>query len=124
MLQVNPAEFRRPASGNQARYVKAELAGAGTYMIPMGHLVQGPLDRARLRFAADSLVRRHDALRTRFEINDGQVAALITPEAEFCFDLLELSDRDFASWLRITGIAGASPSPRITQLPMASRVAS
>ena len=95
MLQVNPAEFRRPASGNQARYVKAELAGAGTYMIPMGHLVQGPLDRARLRFAADSLVRRHDALRTRFEINDGQVAALITPEAEFCFDLLELSDREF-----------------------------
>lgn len=59
-----------PASANQARYVKAELAGAGTYMIPMGHLVKGATDDRRSARRAFSLADLH----SRFAI-------VLSPEA-------------------------------------------
>ncbi|MCZ8335774.1 MAG: AMP-binding protein [Rhodobacteraceae bacterium] len=90
-----------PASANQARYVKAELTGAGTYMIPMGHLVKGALDPARLAAAARALVLRHDALRTVFEIKDGTVLALVSPEAHFQLHAISLEDHGLDAFRRV-----------------------
>ena len=86
------------ATGNQSRYVKAEMLGAGTYMIAVGHLVHGTLDRERLRDAARALVERHEALRTRFRIEGGTVTALVSPEPRFQFHAFELADRGFETF--------------------------
>lgn len=52
------------------------------YNIPLSFAVHGPLDAARLRRAVDELVRRHDALRTRFDIRNRRVVGLVEPSAE------------------------------------------
>lgn len=86
------------ATGNQSRYVKAEMSGAGTYMIAVGHLVHGPLDRERLHEAARALVQRHEALRTSFRIDSGIVTAHVSREARFEFHAFELADRGFETF--------------------------
>lgn len=90
--------FRRIAGDNQARYVLSELAGAGSYMIAMGHLVGGRFDEGAFRSAARVLVQRHDALRTRFELAGGVVHALVTPEAPFRCHACRMSDPSLAAF--------------------------
>ncbi|GEM_PF-4095119 len=68
------------------------MAGTGTYMIPMGHLVRSRLDPDRLRAAATALVLRHDALRTRFEVADGAIFALVSSTPHFRFHVHLLTD--------------------------------
>ncbi len=91
-------DARVPASDNQSRYVKAELAGAGTYMIPLGHLVDGVFDESAFHTAAEALVRRHAALRTRFEISSGCVSAITGPEAAFQYHRGNLPDPGLAAF--------------------------
>lgn len=94
-------EIRVAASENQVRYVLSELAGAGSYMISMGHLVEGTLDEQALRLASVALVLRHDALRTRFELSGGNVQALVSQEALFQFHACKLADQSldaFREW--------------------------
>ncbi|WP_424989516.1 AMP-binding protein [Fluviibacterium sp. S390] len=89
------------ATPNQTRYVRSELAEAGSYMISMGHLVQGQLDETRFRAAATQLVLRHDALRTSFDIIQGAVQARISEEPQFQYHSCRLADDSlsaFRSW--------------------------
>ncbi len=79
-------------SANQVRYVTSELAGAGSYMITMGHLVEGSFDEPAFRAAAEELVRRHDTLRTRFELKGGRIDALISPEPRFRYHVRQMTD--------------------------------
>lgn len=93
-------ERRNAASNNQARYVKAEISGVGTYMIPLGHLVQGAFDEAAFRSAADEVVRRHDALRTRFEVSDGGIYALVSQVPTFEYHVTAFSDQSLPAFRR------------------------
>ena len=87
-----------PASSNQVRYVLAELSGTGSYMIPVGHLVEGPFDELGFRRAARALVLRHDALRTRFQVADGGVRAVVGAEPEFRLHLNRMSDAGLSAF--------------------------
>ncbi|WP_299917204.1 AMP-binding protein [uncultured Roseobacter sp.] len=94
-------ELRVPASDNQSRYVKAELAGAGSYMIPLGHLVDGPFDRNTFSAAARNLVQRHESLRTRFEISGGHVSAVVSQVPSLQLHHCDMADQSlsaFRSW--------------------------
>ncbi|HVG01732.1 MAG TPA: amino acid adenylation domain-containing protein, partial [Nitrospira sp.] len=51
--------------------------GAAAYNIPASVRLQGPLNKAALRWSVDELVRRHEALRTTFAQRDGQARQLI-----------------------------------------------
>ncbi len=97
-MHPEPALFTRPASANQIRYVKAELAGAGSYMIPLGHLVQGPLDRDRLAGAVRALVLRHDALRTCFAVADGVILAQVHAAPQFQLHVVVMADETLAAF--------------------------
>lgn len=79
-------------SSNQSRYVKAELAGVGTYMISMGHFVEGAFEESTFRHAAYQLVQRHEALRTRFEISEGKVHAYVSESSRFQCHVTRLED--------------------------------
>ncbi|GAA2526050.1 non-ribosomal peptide synthetase [Winogradskya humida] len=70
-----------PVTSGQARLVfldRLEDAGAA-YIIPVAWHLTGPLDPARLATALDILVARHDALRTRFTLTDGEVRQDLEP---------------------------------------------
>lgn len=86
------------ATKNQTRYVKAELSGAGTYMIAVGHLVSGSLDRQKLSVAVQAMVERHDALRTVFRVSGGDIIAQVLPVARFGFYVIEPDNLDFETF--------------------------
>ncbi|MGF2508184.1 amino acid adenylation domain-containing protein, partial [Ralstonia pseudosolanacearum] len=53
--------------------------GSEAYHIPVGLRLKGELDEDALRRALDRIVARHEALRTRFEVQEGQAVQFIVP---------------------------------------------
>lgn len=106
------APMGMPASANQTRYVKAELADRGTYMIAVGHLVSAPLDEDRFRAAVDALVVRHPALRSRFDLIDGTVLVHVEPNAHYRCQVTQLADTSleaFRTWALPLALADVDP---------------
>ncbi|WP_460736179.1 condensation domain-containing protein, partial [Lysobacter tyrosinilyticus] len=73
---------------------------SAAYHMPIGLRLHGRLDRAALQAALDGIVRRHEALRTRFELVDDHPVQRIAPVAPFglVFQALDLdvAERDAA----------------------------
>ena len=79
-----PAVPRRPieaagVAGGPMGFAQARLwlveqvgAGQGTYHVPRVWRLRGPLDRDRLEASIRQLVERHDVLRARFVLRDGE----------------------------------------------------
>ena len=84
----------RPATRNETRYVLAELADAGSYMISMGHRVEGILDPDLLRNAFEEVVRRHESLRTVFSLVDRKVLAEVCSSPSFAFHHVRMEEAD------------------------------
>ncbi|GAA1352287.1 non-ribosomal peptide synthetase [Saccharothrix algeriensis] len=64
--------FRFPASSGQRRlWLLDQLVPGPVYNIGWRVALDGPLDPGALRAALDAVVARHEALRTRFEAEDG-----------------------------------------------------
>jgi amino acid adenylation domain-containing protein len=82
-----------PASFAQRRLYALEcLDGQSTvYNVPLALALDGPLDVARLRRCFERLVRRHEALRTRFAIDGDAVVQEILPPESVTLDF-ELRD--------------------------------
>ncbi|MCG7211877.1 non-ribosomal peptide synthetase [Paenibacillus mucilaginosus] len=87
-----------PLSSAQRRlYIACQMEGteAAYHMPGLLHL-KGELDEGRLRHAFDALIRRHEALRTGFELHDGEPVQRIHDEAPFTLE----SDEGGAEELR------------------------
>ncbi|WP_328515116.1 condensation domain-containing protein [Ralstonia pseudosolanacearum] len=86
--------------------------GSEAYHIPVGLRLKGELDEDALRRALDRIVARHEALRTRFEVQEGQavqrVASADVGFALDCVDLQGQADREQAF------AASGKPIPRST----------
>ncbi|MCC4598284.1 amino acid adenylation domain-containing protein [Xanthomonas campestris pv. phormiicola] len=71
------------------------------YLMPGGVRLSGPLDSLALRRALDRIVYRHEALRTRFGVeNDAPVQLIGMPHSGFplhCIDLADLPDPEAAA---------------------------
>nr|WP_231671770.1 condensation domain-containing protein [Ralstonia pseudosolanacearum] len=74
--------------------------GSEAYHIPVGLRLKGELDEEALRRALDRIVARHEALRTRFEVQDGQaVQRVASADVGFALDRVDLqgqADREQA----------------------------
>ncbi|POO79777.1 non-ribosomal peptide synthetase [Bacillus sp. MBGLi97] len=83
---ISPAEKQDtyPVSSPQKRmYVLQQLEGAQTsYNMPAVLRLTGELDVERLNSVMQQLMKRHEALRTTFEIKDGETVQRIWKEAE------------------------------------------
>lgn len=96
--QKHSALRTSPATSNQSRYVLAELAGAGSYMISVGHFVTGTFDRSRFKAACLSLLQRHEALRTRFEVSDRRVFSHVDEKPTLWLRSTRHSDGSFEAF--------------------------
>ena len=63
--------------------------GSEAYHIALGLRLTGDLDAVALRRALDRIVGRHEALRTRFVMVEGEPKQQISTEEESCFELEE-----------------------------------
>ncbi|MEV1250027.1 amino acid adenylation domain-containing protein [Nonomuraea sp. NPDC049750] len=66
--------------------------GGADYVAPIAWRLRGRLDPAALRQALDGLVARHDVLRTRYELRDGEPRQVVDPATA-----LPLAHHDLAS---------------------------
>lgn len=62
------------------------------YNIPRAIRLRGPLDLAVLHQALHEIVRRHEVLRTRFEVRDGQPMQVIEETGEIELPVWDISD--------------------------------
>ncbi|MEY9633421.1 amino acid adenylation domain-containing protein [Bradyrhizobium japonicum] len=58
------------------------------YNVPWAIAVKGPFDRARWHRAFAALVARHEALRTSFALNEGEIVQIVHPRVNFAFEPL------------------------------------
>ncbi|HEY1017220.1 MAG TPA: amino acid adenylation domain-containing protein [Herpetosiphonaceae bacterium] len=99
-IPVQPRESNRfPLSFAQQRlwFLEQLTPGQAGFNVTTAIRLRGPLDLAALRFALDSVVARHEILRTTFVSEDGLPSQAIAPAAPVPLPLEDLSgspDRD------------------------------
>ncbi|XVS67659.1 amino acid adenylation domain-containing protein [Actinosynnema sp. CA-299493] len=73
-----------PASRAQYQmfFVQQVVGDAPTYHVPLCYRLSGEVDEDALRRAVADVVARHEALRTRFALVDGELVQVVDPTAE------------------------------------------
>ena len=66
--------------------------GSPVYNRPLALRLTGSLDESALRRAVQTLVDRHEVLRTRFKVRDGQPQQVISPNLALDMAVVELSE--------------------------------
>ncbi|WP_369414579.1 non-ribosomal peptide synthase/polyketide synthase [Corallococcus soli] len=64
--------------------------GSAFYNLPAAVRLSGPLDVEALRRTFDELVRRHESLRTTFQVRDGQPTQVVAPSAKTVLESVDL----------------------------------
>ncbi len=104
-LQARPRPHHPPLSFAQERLWLLERLEtlAASYNIPMAVRLQGRLDVAALEQSLAEVVRRHEALRTRFAVMDAGPVQVVDPPTPFRLevtDLMELAATERAAAAR------------------------
>ena len=61
------------------------------FNIPMRFRLEGPLDVRLLERTLETIVERHEALRTHFEEDGGELLQVVTPASTFKLALIDIS---------------------------------
>jgi amino acid adenylation domain-containing protein len=81
LAERGPAEGVFPISVLQQSiwFLEQLRPGTASYVIPAALHIRGPLRTGPLREALNEIVRRHEALRTTFQLRDGQPMQIVSP---------------------------------------------
>ncbi|MEV6714689.1 amino acid adenylation domain-containing protein [Lentzea sp. NPDC051208] len=92
-IAIQPRDRPLPLSPAQQRmWILDQLRpGSTEYLMTSARRVRGPLDVAALRTALDGLVARHETLRTRFPLVDGEPVQVIDPPSPASLDVVDLT---------------------------------
>ncbi|HET8672338.1 MAG TPA: condensation domain-containing protein, partial [Thermoleophilaceae bacterium] len=66
--------------------------GVAAYNVPRVLRLRGPLDVHALRLALDALLERHEPLRTRFELVDGNAVQVVSPNRGALLEVVDLTE--------------------------------
>ncbi|WP_407873315.1 non-ribosomal peptide synthase/polyketide synthase [Paenibacillus melissococcoides] len=94
-----PNQDSYPLSSAQKRmYVLQQLQGEEqTYNMPNIFRLEGPVNRERINDALQGLIRRHEVLRTSFEMVEGSPVQIIHDSVEFAVSYTETKDEENVS---------------------------
>ncbi|NLA87256.1 MAG: AMP-binding protein, partial [Clostridiales bacterium] len=107
-----PEQVCYPVSTAQKRqYILNQVDGGVSYNLPGGLLLEGRVDAGRLENAFRTIISRHEALRTSFELRDGLPVQLVHETVEFSVEHMEAReaelDRLMASFVRPFDLSAA-----------------
>ncbi len=111
----NPPNGPAPLSFAQQRlwFLDQMEPGGSAYNIPFGILLEGPLNAGLLLAVLGEIVRRHEALRTRFEARGGDPVQVIDPPRSLALPIIDLGALPHApagtETLRLAEAVGALP---------------
>ncbi|MFF7627627.1 amino acid adenylation domain-containing protein [Streptomyces cyaneofuscatus] len=101
------------SSAQQRLWVLDRLSpGSTTYLMTAALRLRGPLAPEALRGALDALVARHEVLRTRYQVVDGDPVQIVDAPAPVNLaeeDLARLAPADRARRLAVLGTSGRRP---------------
>ncbi|MCY9520553.1 amino acid adenylation domain-containing protein, partial [Paenibacillus apiarius] len=88
-----------PVSSAQKRlYILSQLEGGElSYNMPGVMAVEGALDRERLEEAFRQLIRRHETLRTGFELVGGEAVQRVHRDVEFAVEYIRVNEEEEAN---------------------------
>ncbi|HYG11769.1 MAG TPA: condensation domain-containing protein, partial [Pyrinomonadaceae bacterium] len=66
--------------------------GSLSYSMPLAFHIQGQLDLAALQYSFNSIISRHETLRTTFTILDERPVQVVSPEVKFSLEVTDLRD--------------------------------
>ncbi len=91
---VRPSRASRRLSFPQERLLLLDrlMPGMPAYNVPTLVRVRAHLDEDRLRAAAELIVERHEILRTRFVLRDGELLSEVADDATVELQVLDLDD--------------------------------
>ncbi len=91
-LRAAPRKGNLPLSFAQERlwFLDQLEPGSAVYNIPIGLRLQGELNVPVLKRSLDEILRRHESLRTRFEVVEGRPVQVIQPVASLEMPLVDL----------------------------------
>jgi amino acid adenylation domain-containing protein/thioester reductase-like protein len=72
-------------------FLEKLMPGSGAQTVAVALRIEGPLDRDALRQSVETILLRHETLRSRFVENDGDAAVEMCHPSEFEFERLDLS---------------------------------
>ncbi len=113
-IQRRPGSGPAPLSLAQQRLWFLEQLEPGTprFSLLTAVRLRGVIDPTRLRRAVSEVVRRHEALRTRFEMRDGEPVQIVDPAREIPLPLVDLSGLAPESQERLLHRLGADEASR------------
>lgn len=95
-VSIQPVEKKDyyPLSSAQKRlFILSRLAGVGTiYNIPGATLIEGDLDKKQLNRVFNTLIKRHETLRTSFELLDDEPIQRVHPPRDVEFEIQQMAD--------------------------------
>lgn len=92
--ELRPRGFTGPAPLSfvqEALWIEEQLVGGPAYLLPAHLRLEGTLEPGGLARALDTIIARHEILRTTFLLHDGQPAQLAHPPARVRLPLVDLS---------------------------------
>ncbi|HVR99835.1 MAG TPA: amino acid adenylation domain-containing protein, partial [Thermoanaerobaculia bacterium] len=118
-LVAGPRPERLPLSFAQERlWFLDQIDGpSAVYNIPCAVYLTGALDTAALGRALDEVVRRHEVLRTRFEVDSGEPRQVIEPPLPVPLTVVDIAGASEAEALRLA-ISEARRPFDLTRPPM------
>ncbi|HVI46228.1 MAG TPA: condensation domain-containing protein, partial [Chitinophaga sp.] len=101
-LAIAPVQAFYPQSSSQKRlYLLHQIEGSeNSYNIPRAFQVKGNIDTARLEQCFATLIARHDALRTSFEMRDGAPVQIIRDTVPFHIGYTEAAPQEKGRLIR------------------------
>ncbi len=92
---VEEAEYYLVSSSQRRIYIQWQLAAQSkSYNMPSAIILEGELDRIKFDNAIRGLVKRHEALRTSFELVDGEPMQRVHKHVEITADYLEVQEEN------------------------------
>jgi len=125
---IKPAKSRLhyPVTPTQSLLYAVCMARKGVeYNLPFAFELRGDLDVPKLENVFRQLIERHEALRTSFQMCDGQMSQTISPAVDFSIDIREQCDEKelpevFRDFIRPFDLSVA-PLIRVGLVPMDDR---
>jgi len=95
-IAVAPRHGDLPLSYSQQRlwFMEQLNPGSAVFNMPCVLKISGPLDIEILRRAFEEIVRRHESLRTRFEMRNGEGVQIISPVGQWLLPVENISSLD------------------------------